>query len=167
VLDRVQPLGVQWGNDPHTFPAVPRAESKPLSETVLAPSSQPQHYGCEKRLAGAVDQANSSCVSCHMGAYAAPPPYLNIQGITIPAIFSFPGLCVEHNAANAAYFSDYQYPSTFPTEDQPDPFAQAIPLDSSLQLAVAFAQYATYISPRALPLSCPDARVAKSALPHE
>jgi hypothetical protein len=76
-------------------------------------------------------------------------------------------LCVEHNAANAAYFSDYRYPSTFPTQDQPDSFAQAIPLDSSLQLAVAFAQYATYISPRALPLSCPDARVAKSALPHQ
>jgi hypothetical protein len=158
VLDRTQPLGVQWGNDPHTFPAVARTNSKPLYETILAPSDQPQHYGCEKRLAGAVDQANSSCVSCHMGAFAAPPPYLNIQGVTIPAIFSFPGLCTENNAANAAYFSDYKYPQTFPTKDQPSPFAQAIPLDSSLQLAVAFAQYATYISPRALPLSCPDVR---------
>jgi hypothetical protein len=158
VLDRTQPLGVQWGNDPHTFPAVARANSKPLYETILAPSAEPQHYGCEKRLAGSVDQANSSCVSCHMGAFAAPPPYLNIQGVTIPAIFSFPGLCTENNAANAAYFSDYQYSQTFPTKDQPSPFAQAIPLDSSLQLAVAFAQYATYISPRALPLSCPDAR---------
>jgi hypothetical protein len=155
VLDRVEPLGVQWGNDPHTFPAVTRAASLPLSETVLAPNSLPQHYGCEKRLAGAVDQANSSCVSCHMGAYAALPPYLNIQGVTIPAIFSFPGLCTDHNEGNEAYFSDYRYPQPFPSADQPGPFAQAIPLDSSLQLAVAFAQYATYISPRALPLSCP------------
>ncbi len=162
VLDRVQPLGVQWGSDPHTFPAVARADSKPLTETVLAPTSLPQHYGCEKRLAGAVDQANSSCVSCHMGAFAAPPPYLNIQGVTIPAIFSFPGLCTTFNAANAAYFSDYDYPKTYPTADQPSPFAQAIPLDSSLQLAVAFAQYATFISPRALPLSCPDPLSGKS-----
>jgi hypothetical protein len=165
VLDRVQPLGVQWGSDPHTFPAVARADSKPLTETVLAPTSLPQHYGCEKRLAGAVDQANSSCVSCHMGAFAAPPPYLNIQGVTIPAIFSFPGLCTTFNAANAAYFSDYDYPKTYPTADQPSPFAQAIPLDSSLQLAVAFAQYATFISPRALPLSCPDPLSGKSTGP--
>jgi len=154
-------LGVQWGNDPHTFPAVSHADSVPPVETVLAPTDPrqlPQHYGCEKRLAGAVDQQNSSCVSCHMGAFAAAPPYLNIQGVTIPAIFSFPGLCTEHNPANAAYFSDYKYPQPFPNANapQPNPFANAIPLDSSLQLAVAFAQYATYVSPRALPLGCPD-----------
>jgi hypothetical protein len=100
-----------------------------------------------------------------MGAYAAPPPYLNIQSVTIPAIFSFPGLCSEYNAANASYFSDYKYPQTYPTpgQPQPDPFAQAIPLDSSLQLAVAFAQYATYVSPRALPVGCPDPRSLKTA----
>ncbi len=161
VLDRMEPLGVQWGSDPHTFPAVTRADSRPLSETVLAPVSLPEHYGCEKRLAGAVDQANSSCVSCHMGAYAAPPPYLNIQGVTIPAIFSFAGLCTDHNAGNEAYFSDYRYPQPFPSAEQPGPFAQAIPLDSSLQLAVAFAEYATYISPRALPVSCADTPVLK------
>jgi hypothetical protein len=164
VLDRLQPLGVQWGNDSHTFPAVARNDSKPLYETVLAPTSLPQHYGCEKRLAGAVDQANSSCVSCHMGAFAAPPPYLNIQGVTIPAIFNFPGLCTTNNAGNEAYFSNYRYPQTFPTADTPSPFAQAIPLDSSLQLAVAYAQYATYISPRALPVSCPDPLGAKRTL---
>jgi hypothetical protein len=161
VLDRLQPLGVQWGNDPHTFPAVARDDSSPLFETVLAPTSLPQHYGCEKRLAGAVDQANSSCVSCHMGAYAAPPPYLNIQSVTIPAIFNFPGLCTDHNAGNEAYFSNYRYPQPYPSLDQQSLFAQAIPLDSSLQLAVAFAQYATYISPRALPLSCPDPRAPR------
>jgi len=162
VLDRMEPLGIQWGNDPHTFPAVSRAESKPIVETVLAPvdhAQLPQHYGCEKRLAGAVDQQNSSCVSCHMGAFAAAPPYLNIQGVTIPAIFSFPGLCTDHNPANTSYFSDYKYPQPFPnpSPSQPNPFEKAVPLDSSLQLAVAFAQYATYVSPRALPLACRDA----------
>jgi hypothetical protein len=165
VLDHLEPLGVQWGNDPHTFPAVARADSHPLQETVLAPVSLPEHYGCENRLAGAVDQANSSCVSCHMGAYAAPPPYLNIQGVTIPAIFSFPGLCSDHNAANTAYFSDYKYPELFPSAEpsQPNPFADTVPLDSSLQLAVAFAQYATYVSPRALPTTCPAAAGIKTA----
>jgi hypothetical protein len=161
VLDRVQPLGIQWGNDPHTFPAVSHADSKPLTESVIAPRDQkqlPQHLGCQGRLAGVVDQANSSCVSCHMGAFAAAPPYLNLQGVTIPAIFNFPGLCTEHNAANKAYYSDYSYPSPFPSSDpsQPNQWAAAIPLDSSLQLAVAYAQFATYTSPKAMPLSCPD-----------
>jgi hypothetical protein len=162
VLDRMEPLGVQWGSDPHTFPAVSRAQSKPPYQTVLAPVSIPEHYGCEKRLAGTVDQANSSCVSCHMGAYAAPPPYLNIQSVTIPAIFSFPGMCTTYNPDNAAYFSNYRYPQPYPSAESPAPFAGVIPLDSSLQLAVAFAQYATYISPRALPLACPDPRAATS-----
>jgi hypothetical protein len=145
-----------------------RNDSHPPYETVLAPVSQqqvPEHYGCEKRLAGAVDQQNSSCVSCHMGAYAAPPPYLNIQGVTIPAIFSFPGLCTDYNAANAAYFSNYRYAQPYPSAagSQPSPFAQAVPLDSSLQLSVAFAQYAIYVSPRALPAGCPDPRSLKTA----
>jgi len=161
VLDRVQPLGIQWGSDPHTFPAVAHDASKPLTETVIAPRDAhqlPQHLGCQGRLAGVVDQANSSCVSCHMGAFAAAPPYLNIQSVTVPAIFNFGGICTDNNPANSAYFSDYRYPAAFPNVDpgQPNPFASAIPLDSSLQLAVAFAQFATYTSPRALPLACTD-----------
>jgi hypothetical protein len=80
IWDRLRPLGAQWGSDPGTFPAVPKEKSQPLRETVLAPIDIPEHYGCQKRLAGVVDQANSSCVSCHMAAYAAPSPYLNMQG---------------------------------------------------------------------------------------
>ena len=154
IWGRLTPLGVQFGNDGRSFPAVPQARSKPLYETVLAPVGIPEHYGCQKRLAGAVDQSNSSCVSCHMGAYAAVPPYLNLQGQTIPAIFNFGGICTDHNEANAQYFSDYKYPDPYPGRG----FNNAIPLDSSLQLAVAFAQYATYVSPQALPQACPDAR---------
>lgn len=154
VWDRMKPLGVQWGNDHGSFPAVPKAKSKPLYETVLSPMQIPEHYGCNKRLAGIVDQPNSSCVSCHMGAYAAAPGVLEVQGTNIPAIFNFPGLCTEFNQANANYFSDYAYPAHFP-ESTGEIFA-AIPLDSSLQVQVAFAQYAVYKNPQA-PRTCPDA----------
>ena len=157
VWDRLRPLGVQWGNDPLSFPAVPKSKSRPIRETVLAPIDIFEHYGCNKRLAGTVDQSNSSCVSCHMGAYAAPPPYLNLQGATIPAIFNFCEMCTQYNAANAQYFSDQKYPATYPGNQ----FTSAIPLDSSLQLAVAFAQWSTYKSPHALPLPCPDASARK------
>jgi hypothetical protein len=153
VLDRLTPVGVQFGNDRGTFPAVAESESQPLRETVLAPLDIPEHYGCHNRLAGAVDQPNSSCVSCHMGAYAAVPPQLNVQGENVPAIFAFDGLCTEYNEANATYFSDYQYPDPFPSSA----FDEAIPLDSSLQLAVAFTQYANFANPDAPSPVCPNA----------
>jgi hypothetical protein len=165
VWDHLEPLGVQWGNDPHTFPAVEKSNSRRLHETLLAPTNPkelPQHFGCQKRLAGAVDQQNSSCVSCHMGAYAAAPGVIDSQGVTIPAIFNFPGLCTDYNVANAGYFSNYKYPAPYPNPDpsQPNPFQNVIPLDSSLQLAVSFAQYAIFKSPGAVQLSCPDPRTA-------
>jgi hypothetical protein len=145
VWDRMRPLGVQWGSDPGTFPAVPASRSRPLRETILAPVGTPEHYGCGKRLAGVVDQANSSCVACHMGAYAAGTPgALNQQGVNIPPIFNFPGMCTEWNLGNMQYFSDYKYPAAFPGGQ----FDDAIPLDSSLQVAVAFAQYGAFRNPK-------------------
>lgn len=154
IWDRMKPLGVQWGNDHGTFPAVPKAASKPPWETLLSPMNIPEHYGCNKRLAGIVDQPNSSCVSCHMGAYSAAPGVLQTQGTNVPAIFSFPGICTEFNQANANYFSDYAYPAPFPGST--GEIAAAIPLDSSLQVQVAFAQYAVYKNPQ-VPRTCPDA----------
>lgn len=151
VWDRLRPLGVQWGSDGETFPAVPMPLSRPLHETILAPIGTPEHYGCQKRLAGVVDQANSSCVSCHMGAYASAPGTLNEQGKNIPAIFDFSGMCTDYNPANAHYFSDYKYPATYPGGR----FKDAIPLDSSLQLAVAFAEYGVFKNPQEK-RTCPD-----------
>ncbi|HEU4693927.1 MAG TPA: hypothetical protein VFS23_36430 [Vicinamibacterales bacterium] len=163
VWDRLKPLGVQWGNDHESYPAVAQAQSKPLRETLLAPVGTPEHYGCNKRLAGVVDQANSSCVSCHMGAYAAPPGVIQVQGTNVPAIFGFPGpaaqgMCSEFNQANSNYFSDYAYPMPFPQST--GEVAAAIPLDSSLQVQVAFAQYAVFKNPN-VPRVCPDAGATK------
>jgi hypothetical protein len=159
VRDRMKPLGVQWGNDHASFPAVPQGQSKPLHETILTQLNLPEHDGCNKRLAGVVDQANSSCVSCHMGAFAAAPGVLETQGTNVPAIFSFDGMCTQFNQANANYFSDYTYPAPFPGSS--GAIAAAIPLDSSLQIQVAFAQYAVFKNPQA-PRTCPDAGAPSS-----
>jgi hypothetical protein len=157
VWDRLKPLGVQWGSDAGTFPAVDKAQSKPAWESVLAPVKVPQHYGCEKRLAGVVDQANSSCVSCHMAAYAAPAGVLQVQGVNVPNVFHFDGMCTTYNAANKSYFADYAYPAPAPGTS----FKDAIALDSSLQVQVAFQQYAVYKHPEQ-PRTCPNPGAAKA-----
>ncbi|TWB23378.1 hypothetical protein FBZ89_102131 [Nitrospirillum amazonense] len=153
VRSRLVPLGVQWGSDGLTFPAVPQGKSRPLRETIHAPIDLPQHYGCQGRLAGVVDQANSSCVSCHMGAYAAPVGVLGVQGKNVPAIFTFDDICTRNTPDNQAYFSDYKYPAGYPS----GAFKTAIPLDSSLQLAVAFQQYAVATTRPTNPPTCPPA----------
>lgn len=139
--DRLLPLGLQWGSDPWTFPAVPRSESQPLQQTVLNPAVKlPEHQGCEMRLAGPVDNAQSSCISCHASAYAAPGGQLSLMGVNVPPSFGFPGLCTTYSADNASYFQNIQVPQAFPGGRYPN----ALFLDTSLQLEVAFNQYGLY-----------------------
>lgn len=138
VKDRLRPLGVQWGNDVEAVSMLPY--NVKLKETILSSINVPEHYGCQKRLAGVVDQQDSSCMSCHMAAFTAPGGTLEAQGINIPPIFNFDGICQIPNPANVSYFSDYPYPAAFPGGQ----FNAAIPLDSSLQLLTAFQEYAIY-----------------------
>jgi len=82
--DRLQPVGLQWGNDPDTWPAAPLEASAPVRQSVLADwLVQPmlfEHYGCSPggqvsaqqligRMAGPVDNKQQSCLSCHAMAY--------------------------------------------------------------------------------------------------
>ncbi len=146
VLERLVPLGLQWGSDPQTFPAVPMALSKPATESVLNLSIVPdvlefEHWGCAERLAGPVDNPQSSCVSCHATSFAASNGEISQMGTNVPPSFGFEGICAAGGSAeNAAYFSNYIFPQAYP-----DPkYAGAIPLDTSLQLAVAFTQYSIF-----------------------
>src|SRR6266851_6240467 len=71
--DHLVPVGLQWGSDPWTFPAVPQSASLPLQQSVINTDIGTfQHLGCVDRLAGPVDNPQSSCTSCHSSAYAAP-----------------------------------------------------------------------------------------------
>ncbi|HEV2596451.1 MAG TPA: hypothetical protein VGU01_14765 [Sphingomicrobium sp.] len=58
----VAPVGVMWGNDPGNF------SGKALSETWLNPAVLMPHVGFQGRLNGPVDNASSSCLSCHSTA---------------------------------------------------------------------------------------------------
>jgi hypothetical protein len=147
--DRLLPLGIQYGSDPWTFPAVPKAESIPAQQSVLNPGVNIyQHFGCEGRLAGPVDNAQSSCLSCHGSAFAAPGGAVSTMGTNVPASFGFAGMCTQYSAANTAYFNNIIAPQKFSDGNFPD----ALPLDTSLQLEVAFQQYGqfnTYKAPAA------------------
>jgi hypothetical protein len=148
--DRLVPLGVQWGADPWTFPAVPKEASLPAQQSVLNPGVKIyEHYGCQQRLAGPVDNSQSSCMSCHASGYAAPNGVPSTMGLNVPPSFGFDGMCTQYSMENAVYFQNQQAPQGFPGGLYP----QAIPLDTSLQVAVAFDQYGIFNTQHA-PTAC-------------
>ncbi len=61
------PVGMIFGNDVGEFPELKEPFETFLNETIPVK----QHYGCEKRLNGPVDNARSSCISCHALAEVA------------------------------------------------------------------------------------------------
>ncbi|HYH83586.1 MAG TPA: hypothetical protein VEX86_27575 [Longimicrobium sp.] len=155
VWKRMSPVGLQWGSDPRTWPAVDSASSRPVSESVIAPINIYQHLGCAGRLAGPVDNRESSCISCHQGAFTAAPvgtvdtmPSGNGTG-NIPPIFGFNGMCKRTSPSNMAYFSNIRYPQDYPPF--PGMHGERINLDGSLQVQVAYMQYATWLHRRRTP----------------
>jgi hypothetical protein len=157
--DKLVPVGLQWGSDPWTFPAVPKAESQPLQQTVLNTDVNTfQHLGCGYRLAGPVDNFQSSCTSCHASAYSAPQGAPSIMGTNVPPSFGFPGMCESFSLDNAAYFQNQVVPQHFPGGRFPDAFT----MDTSLQLEVAFTQYGYYNTTHN-PQECDDPNQIKPA----
>jgi hypothetical protein len=148
--DRLTPLGVQWGADPWTFPAVPNSESQPLQQSVANPGvSIFEHMGCRGRLAGPVDNPGSSCMSCHASAYAAKPGAQQVMGTNTPPSFGFDGLCQAYSADNAAYFQNVRPPQGY----RGGKFPADMSLDTSLQLWVALQQYGQFATAKA-PQAC-------------
>ena len=107
--NRITPLGLMWGNDTppagklaHDHPADPKKngfeEEVIFWDTVDMLNSaggevlakRPGHLGCNDRLNGPADNANSSCMSCHMTA-SVPDENLN----TPPIIAQFGGITPE------------------------------------------------------------------------
>jgi hypothetical protein len=159
--DHLVPLGLQWGSDPWTFPAVPRTVSLPIQQSVINPDVDTfQHLGCQDRLAGPVDNPQSSCTSCHASAYAVAHGALNEMGTNVPPSFGFAGMCQEFSQNNSDYFQNQAAPQGFPG----GLFPNAISLDTSLQMAVAFTQYGVYHTNHE-PDPCTDPNQIKPA-PH-
>jgi hypothetical protein len=148
--DHLVPIGLQWGSDPWSYPAVPMSISLPLQQTVLNPDIHIyEHFGCLNRLAGPVDNSQSSCTSCHASAYAAPKGAPSEMGVNVPPSFGFTGMCQAYSLDNSAYFQNQTPPQRFPGGRFPDAFG----MDTSLQLEVAFTQYG-YFNTNHAPQPC-------------
>lgn len=160
--DHLVPLGLQWGSDPWSFPAVPRGASLPLQQSVINTDVQTfQHLGCMDRLAGPVDNPQSSCTSCHASAYGVGRGALNKMGTNVPPSFGFAGMCEEFSQDNANYFQNQSAPQGFPG----GLFPTAASLDTSLQLAVAFTQFGNFHTNHE-PDACTDPNQIKPAPRH-
>lgn len=152
VWDNLQPVGLQWGMDPWTFPAVPKAESIAARQSVLNQDIQEfEHYGCNGRLAGPVDNKLSSCLSCHGGAFANTAGYTFTKGAYGPRIFGFEGLCTQYSQENVEYFQTTQFPQAYSGGNYPD----AMNLDTSLQMQIALQEWALF-SKNNEPAACKD-----------
>ncbi|HEX5749488.1 MAG TPA: hypothetical protein VFZ09_24885 [Archangium sp.] len=142
VWDRLEPVGVQWGNDPWSSPAAAKADSLPIVQSVLNTKiGTYQHFGCNNRLAGPVDNKLSSCMACHANGYTPQAGVASPSGSnTIPPIFGFPGQCTTNSVDNANYFTNNQFPMAYAGGQYPN----LMNMDTSLQMWVAFLQYGQF-----------------------
>ena len=139
--DHLVPVGLQWGSDPWTFPAVPHGSSLAVQQSVFNDDVKTfQHLGCKGRLAGPVDNPKSSCTSCHASAYAIPRGGMTVMGTNSPPSFGFKGMCEEYSQDNTNYFQNQIVPQGFPG----GLFSSAVSLDTSLQMAVAYRQFGIF-----------------------
>ena len=112
---RVVPLGLMFGNEP--------AESVLNSEPPV-----PQHFGCQARLNGPVDNPKSSCLACH--AQAEVPQDLNFNRLNL----TYPPMSCDAET-DSFWFrrvnprSDKKAERTLSAADK-----QTVSLDFSLQL---------------------------------
>jgi hypothetical protein len=121
--NRIAPLGLMWGNDtpPRGQLAIntpPNARVSGFAEEVIfhdvvkrlntgggaIVTKQPGHLGCNGRLNGPADNANSSCMSCHMTASV-----LDRNEKTPPIIAQFGGItseCVQPSVSDPTTGTD-------------------------------------------------------------
>lgn len=141
----LQPVGVMWGNDPEVTislnnPTPTETKTNPLLvETKINPATTmpAMHLGWGARLNGPVDNANSSCMSCHSTAQypgiSSILPMFNDPAVKVPPI---------NSNASVEWMRWFQnVPCTTPF----DP-GLAISFDYSLQLQKSVENYVEYLN---------------------
>lgn len=79
-IAKLEPIGIQWGNDPGITPEMVKAGYK-LKEVWINDAIRDlpsNHLGYAGRLAGPLDSSTASCMSCHLTAGYPQPPILSL-----------------------------------------------------------------------------------------
>jgi hypothetical protein len=144
--DNLVPVGLMWGNDPDVTlsmnnPTPTETRTNPaLLETVInaSPDLPAMHLGWGFRLNGPVDNANSSCMSCHSTAQypSASPimPFLDNPPVAVPP----PG--TEAGEDWMRWFRNIPWGEAFDGNDT------AVNMDFSLQLTKSLQNYVDYLN---------------------
>lgn len=132
--ENLVPVGLQWGNDPDVRDNVSNPQpvktiiNSKLKETIVNPNTEelpPTHLGWNGRLNGPVDNAMSSCMSCHM---VAETPQLSQISPLFEVDPPQPG-----SRAWMRWFRNLKCGERFD--------ANAMPTDFSLQLAISLQNF--------------------------
>ena len=144
--ENLMPVGIMWGNDPNytmsNYNPTPTKTviNHDLKETIIndSPKMPAMHLGFSSRLNGPVDNAYSSCMSCHSTAQ-----YPVVTGIlpqfNQPNPVKIPAVGTDASRAWMRWFRNVDCGTPF------DP-GQAVSMDYSLQLVKSIENYIDYAS---------------------
>jgi hypothetical protein len=185
--NRISPLGLMWGNDTPPagtgavgFPATPKTDMKDGVifwdvADMLNAHTNAGHLGCNGRLNGPADNAQSSCLSCHQTA-SVPDKYNKTPAI----MYQFGGFgnnngqCMTKPddtdlAIDQVYFDTFACSESFtgPAGIVPPPqyssdHGEWISTDFSLQLSISLTQWQEWSADQ----KNLDKRVFDGDLPH-
>lgn len=109
--ERYKIMGIQFGMDPQTFPAVSLSESKRIHQTLLNPISKNWNVGCYGRLVTFQGSTSQNCMGCHQTSYG-------VKGTAERGFKLLGGVGKESCDSNSTkifpkYFQNWKYPSVY------------------------------------------------------
>ncbi|KXX66886.1 hypothetical protein AVL50_30620 [Flammeovirga sp. SJP92] len=109
--ERYEIMGIQFGMDPESFPAVPITESKPIHQTLLKPISEKWTVGCYGRLVTFQGSTSQNCMGCHQTSYS-------VKGTPSRGFALLGGLGKESCDTTSYktypnYFKNWKFPSVY------------------------------------------------------
>jgi hypothetical protein len=143
--NRYEVMGLQFGLDSETYPAVPGPESKPLYQTLVNPISKNWTLGCNDRLATFQGNPSQNCIGCHQTSYilegTADRGFSLLGGVTDVSY------CDPLNLDGPTfpkYFQNWKYPEVYDGEPKGPKF-DLIGFDFSLRVFDAADHYMQYV----------------------
>ncbi len=69
LIENFDLVGIQFGNDPLSFPAVSKEKSQMIHQSYMSGFGKKAFTGCAGRMVAFLGSGNQSCIGCHQTAY--------------------------------------------------------------------------------------------------